>query len=356
MIEVRAATDADRPALLEFMQQAAGADKARTLERRWHWQWRADPRLDEPGYKGVVATWRGRILANVACIPAGLHIAGHPVEAVWLVDVRVHRGPAREALRACLREGLHKRDRFPNGLAAALFSHPAAGKIQLGKHIGEDMMSIGRRIGFQDVPGAANWMRRVSLRWPLQKAIGRRPGAALAALADLGARPFPRPRLPVQRLDGPFDGRFDALWRRAQTAYPAITRRDSAVLNWHYRDHPDTHYEVLTVGDDQSLRGYLVYKIWLRKGRHIGRIVDLLTAPEDSATVQALAAAALRHLRRTGVERVDWFVSNRGLQSQVERIGFKPRVTKRGRRQPMMLRGLPTLASPHITSGDGDGG
>jgi hypothetical protein len=38
-IEVRTADDADRPALLAFM---AGAGKAATLARRWHWREIAD--------------------------------------------------------------------------------------------------------------------------------------------------------------------------------------------------------------------------------------------------------------------------------------------------------------------------
>jgi hypothetical protein len=356
MIELRAATDADRPAVLAFMAEAAGPTRSQTLDRRWHWQWHEDPRLKAPGYKGVVATWNERVMGHVACMPAGMYIEGSPVDAVWLVDVRIHRGLVREALKDSLRRGVGKRDLFPNGLAAALFDHPAAGDIQLGKHIGEDMMAIGHRVGFRGLPDAGNRMRRVSFRWPLQQAIGRRPGALLAALADLGIRLPRRPRLQVQRLDGAFDTRFDELWQLARDGYPAITLRDSAVLNWHYRAHPDTDYEVLTVYEQDKVRGYLIYKTWLRKGRYIARIVDLLTAPEDAAAIESLAAAALRGLRRAGVERVDWFVSGAGLLAQLERLGFKPRFTRRGKPQPMLARGLPALTSLYITSGDGDGG
>jgi len=355
MIDVRAADDADKPALLAFMAEAAGADKAATLDRRWHWQWHLDPRLAASGYKGVVAVWNGRIIGNIACMPAGMYIHGQPVDAVWLADARIHFGWAREALKAAVRAGARKRDLFPNGIAAALFDHPAAGSMQLGKHIGEAMMTIGHRAGFRYVPDAGNTMRRVSLRWPLQQAIGRVPGAMVAAVADLSIRLPRRPRLPVQALEGPFDARFDALWELARAGYPAITRRDAAVLNWHYRNHPDTDYRTLVVADGPALRGYLVYKVWHRRGRRIARVVDVLALAGDWAAVDALAAAALHELRAAGVERADWFACGAELRARLARLGFVPRVTRKSRPQPLMVRGLPEMPF-HVTSGDGDGG
>jgi hypothetical protein len=217
------------------------------------------------------------------------------------------------------------------------------------------MMTIGARVGFRDVPDAGNTMRRVSLRWPLQQAVGRVPGALLAAVADLPIRLPRRPRLPVAALEGAFDERFDRLWELARRDYPAITRRDGAVLNWHYRDHPDTDYRVLTIADGAALRGYLVYKVWHRRGRRIARVVDLLTLPGDWDAVEALASATLHELRAAGVERADWFACGAELRAHLARLGFVPRVTRKSRPQPLMVRGLPEVPL-YVTSGDGDGG
>jgi hypothetical protein len=269
MIDIRTAREADRALLLEFMADAAGPDKAETLRRRWDWQWHQDPRLESPGYRGVVAVWDGRIIGNVALMPAGLYLSGAPVAADWLADVRIHWGLVRAALRAARRAGVPKRELFPEGLAAAMFNHPDPLPVQLGKHIGEAMMSIGYRVGFRDWPDAGNRMRRVSVRWPLQRAVGRYPGALLARVADLGLGPLPRARLPVAVHEGRFDALFHRLWRQALATYPAITRRDAAVLEWHYRRHPDTRYQVLTLEHGGDLRGYVVFKVWQRKGRRI---------------------------------------------------------------------------------------
>ncbi len=97
-------------------------------------------------------------------------------------------------------------------------------------------------------------MRRTSYAWPLRKALGAVPGRLLGALADTLALRLPRPSLAVQPFDGAFDGRFDRLWERAQSEHPAITRRDAALLNWRYRQHPDTRYRALTIDDGGTAR------------------------------------------------------------------------------------------------------
>ena len=99
MIEIRPGTEADRPQILERMEEVFGAEPARRAERLWDWQWHQDPRLPSPGYHGVVAEWEGRVIGVLTTIPAGLHIGGEPVQAWWFVDVLVHWGLTRRALR-----------------------------------------------------------------------------------------------------------------------------------------------------------------------------------------------------------------------------------------------------------------
>lgn len=302
-----------------------------------------------------MAVWDRQIIATVSCLPAGLFLKGVAVDADWLTDVRIHWGLARQAMQALRRAGVRPTAVFPNGLAAALFDHPHPRPIQLGKHIGEAMMTIGQRIGFRALPDAGNQMRRVSVRWPLQQAIGAPLGTVLASVADLGIGRLPRASLPVQVWDQPFDGRFDALWDDVRGGYPAITRRDAAVLAWHYSRHPDTAYRTLVVQRGVALRGYLVFKVWNRRGRRIARIVDLLATCGDTEVVAALVASALRLLGRAAAERVDWFISGSWLAAVAEGLGFVPRRTTQGRLQPLLARGLPPVAL-YVTSGDGDGG
>ncbi|MGE5154584.1 MAG: GNAT family N-acetyltransferase, partial [Bdellovibrio bacteriovorus] len=238
MIQIRPGTDGDRPQILERMEEVFGAEPARRAERLWDWQWREDPRLPSPGYRGVVADWDGRLIGVLSTIPAGLHIGGEPVQAWWFVDVLVHWGLTRQALREQRRAGGRGATDLPGGIAAALFDHPAAGPIQLGKHIADAMMTIGHRLGFAYLPNTGSLHRRVSMRRPLGRLLGTHLGDLTGAILDLALPAIPRPPFPVRLHEGPFDGRFDRLWESMRPRFPAICRRDAALLEWRYRRHP----------------------------------------------------------------------------------------------------------------------
>lgn len=355
MIDIRLAREGDKGQVLARLEEVYGVEPARRAEHLWDWQWHRDPRLATPGYRGVVAEWRGHIIGNLATIPAGLEIHGEPATAWWFVDVLVHWGLTRRALRG------HKRGGggpdLSRGLAAALFDHPAAGPIQLGKHIADAMAAIGARIGFQTLDGTGSLHRRVSIRYPLGKVLGTRLGDWVGAGVDRFVGPCPRPHPPVRVHLGRFDTRFDALWQSVKSAYPAICRRDADLLNWRYRDHPDEDHWVLTLGDGERLRGYCVIRVFNRGPRRRGKLLDLLTAPDDLAARQALLAAALRELRRLRAERVECFCTDVTLERLLRAVGFSTKTSGSKRPRPMMVRNLPAAAAGiYVTQGDGDGG
>ena len=357
MIDIRPGTDADKPQVLARIEEVFGAQPAQQAERLWDWQWNRDPRLTMPGYRGVVAEWRGQIIGNLSTIPAGLHIGGEPFQAWWFVDVFVHWGLTRRALRDYKRAKSPGATDLSRGLAAALFDHPAAGPIQLGKHIADPMMAILERIRFEAQPDTGSLHRRVSVRSPLGRALGTGVGDLVGAVADLALPRIPRPVLPVETHAGPFDARFDHLWESVKASYPAICRRDATVLDWRYRQHPDNDYSVLTLDSADGLRGYCVIKVFDRDRRRRGKIVDLLAAPADTEALQALLAGALGALRRQRVERAEIFACGPGLGRILADLGFTPRLTKTQRPRPLMVRHLPESARGlYVTQGDGDGG
>jgi hypothetical protein len=235
--------------------------------------------------------------------------------------------------------------------------HPAAGPIQLAKHISDPMTTILERLGFKPMKGSESLHRRVSVRHPLGRGLGRILGDGLGALADLTLAPIPRPDPQVQVLNGPFDQRFDALWDRVRPLHPAITRRDSATLNWRYRSHPDGGYTALTLGSEQGLRGYCVLLDYDRGRRRWGKILDLMVEPGDGEGMRALLTSALRLMRGRRVERAETFACGAEVGSALAELGFVPRLPKSGRPQPLMVRWLPEAARHiFVTQGDGDGG
>lgn len=353
-LAIRPGTEADRPQILARLAEVFGPEAAARAQRLWDWQWRQDPRLPVPGYRGLVAEWQGQIVANLATIPAGLAIDGEPAEAYWCTDALVHWGLARRAWRAQRRSPDADLSR---GIAAALLDHPAAGPIQLAKHISDPMMTIIERLGFAPLAGTGSLHRRVSVRQPIGRLVGSALGDALGAAADLALGRLPRPELAVELWDGPFDRRFDELWERMRRLYPAIGRRDAATLQWRYRQHPDGGYRVLTLGSRRALRGYGVFLDYDRGGRRWGKVVDLIAAPGDAQGLRVLLLGALGLMRRDRVERAEVFGSNREVYAILTALGLAPRLAKSGRPQPLMVRRLPREALElYATQGDGDGG
>jgi hypothetical protein len=166
---------------------------------------------------------------------------------------------------------------------------------------------------------------------------------------------MPKLGMAVKTLTGDFDARFDGLWEQAKHEYQAITRRDRATLNWRYRQHPETVYQVLTVGDEGNLRGYLVYSVFFRHQQRRAQIVDILASHRDAAVLEALIAEALHQLRRQSVHRVECYAGGTTVISALEHLGFKPRLHN-GKVQSTLVRGLPPLDELYVTRGDGDGG
>lgn len=355
MIEIRKGKDSDKEAILALIEQTFGTEQADLTARRWHWQWHEDPRLDGPGYRGVVAVWKDRIIANLACIPAGLHISGEPVEAHWCVDVLTNWGAVRRALREAKRNKADLKTDLSRGIAAALLDHPSAGPIQLAKHIADPMKAICLRIGYEDLAHSGNYSRRLSFKQSLQASIGSIPGAVVAIGADLPFARVPRPKLRVESLDGPFDARFNRLWERVKRDYGAIGLRNAATLNWRYRAHPDASYSALVIPEADEIRGYLVFSTYRHGPRLRAGIVDFLAHPDDKRAIDDLLAAAMRTARKEGADRIGCFVTGTSIEGAVRRRGFRPRLKKSKQPQPLISRRLP-VPDLYATNGDGDGG
>ena len=188
----------------------------------------------------------------------------------------------------------------------------------------------------------------------LRKGARANPGL-MAFFADLMIPRVSKPGMAVKILAGEFDARFDGLWEQARNEYQAITRRDRATLNWRYRQHPDTAYQVLTVEDQGELRGYLVYSVFFRHQQRRAHIVDILASHRDTAVLEALIAEALHQFRRQSVHRVECYAGGKTVISALEHLGFKPRLHK-GKVQSTLVRGIPPLEELYVTRGDGDGG
>ena len=356
MLSTRKAVAGDREAILGLIGKVFGEEVAGRAEGLWGWQWEQDPRLETPGYQGVIVEWDGQMIATMAMIPAGLWLRGQPVEAFWYADALVHFAGVRRALRAARSSGdPDQLALFSQGLSQIIFTAPELTAYQLGKHLTPPMQIAARAAGAIEQAGTQSFGRVVSLKGLLKKPLGRFLGPVLGAFLDLFLPAIPKPKRKVVRLDGLFDARFDALWQRVIPQHTAITRRDAAVLNWRYRAHPEKSYEVWMVEGEAEVLGYLVLGRLERHGQPRAQVVDLLALDEEAEVLRALLSRALRGLRREGVLKVECYTGSAAVKSVLERLRFKERMQE-GRSMPVVIRPDPGIDSLYVTRGDGDGG
>ena len=354
--EIRKARESDRPEIIGLIRDVFGDEAADRADARWAWQWHQDPKLEGAGYQGMVAVWEGQLLASMATIPSGLFVDGKPLpDAVWFADALAHWSRVRQALRSLGKSGLKDQGiDLSSGLVGAILNHPECPRHHLGKHLTDPMLVVAYKVGTVDQPGTGSWARTVSLKAWLARYLGRPLGWVLGSLADLFLPQIPASKPVVEILEGPFDARFDDLFEEALRQHRAITRRDAAVLNWRYRQNPDTPYEVLTFSRGDVLWGYLVLGRFDRHGQPRAHVLDLLARHDDAEVLRALVAESLRRLRRNGVTRLECYCGSKAVQTVLEQLGFRQRL-HRDQPMPTVVRRI-EVPELYVTRGDGDGG
>lgn len=355
-LEIRKARESDRPEIIGLIREVFGDEAADRADARWAWQWHEDPKLEEKGYVGMVVEWEGKLLASMATIPAGLFIDGKPYpDTVWFADALAHWGRVRKALRSLRSFGLKEAGiDLSSGLVGAILNHPECPQHHLGKHLTDPMLVVAYKVGSVDQPGVGSWARTVSLKVILGRYLGRPLGGLLGRVADLFLPAIPKPTQAVKSFEGPFDARFDELFQDAIGRHHAITRRDAAVLNWRYRNNPDTSYEILCLSEGEVLLGYLVMGRFDRHGQPRAHVLDLLARKDDPMVLRNLLAEALIRLRRDGVTRFECYTGSPAVQGVLERLGFRQRL-HRGLPMQTVVRRI-EVPELYVTRGDGDGG
>ena len=346
MIEVRAATDADKGGILLLLTEVFGAAHAARIERLWQWQWHDDPRLPEPGYRGAVAVHDGQIFGTASFIPAALRMKGEMMTAVWAVDVAVHFPWLRRAIRQ-QRASSERVSRPVGGIAAKLLD--LGGPVVLCKHVGSEMRAICYKNGFVPMPESGYFGRRFGLTARVGRAFGSSVAPWVRRLPDLSLARIGRPPASVQSHQGLCDKRFDTLWASWLNSPGALGLRDAATLNWRYHRHPLTRYAFVTDVVDTELRGYAVVTT-AANGK--GRIVDLLVRRGHDDLVTGLLRGALVELRRSGADRADCYLANARWQRYFEVVGMH----RTARNVPLIVRGVDSGALAFATAGDGDSG
>jgi len=288
----------------------------------------------------------GDAIGVAAAFPRRMYVRGELVSCWNLGDFAIrkrHRslGPAVALQRACLRE-------VTEGRVAFAYDHPAS-----------NMMAIYRRLGIEATGNVVRFAKPLRLDDRIKAPAVVKPvangvaaiGTLLLRTLDMGrARAASASRVSTgERVDE----RFDELDRRTCREARVRGSRDADYLKWRYLKSPNQRFEVLTVTQDETLTGYVVF---YQSGNN-GVIADLLA--DGRQGVDALVAGAVELARQRDLRTLSIpLLEGSSLARRVGEWGFRARekaVFVVTTAKPGRWDGVVTRAGDwHVTDGDRD--
>ena len=191
-------------------------------------------------------------------------------------------------------------------------------------------------LGWADVCKISKLVKVLKLEWFTQ-VVGKEasPAKKLAALLVSKIYPMVFPNIRefqsenkikvIQERD--FGESFDALWDEASHYVGMGVIRDSAYLNWRYRDNPryeqaDADFTVFSALEDDRLVGFAVLGCYQKKFR-IGRLLEFIVLPDKQKAGERLLAVAEKYLIEKDAAIIQALAQNPFLPSSLYRkFGF----------------------------------
>ena len=119
-----------------------------------------------------------------------------------------------------------------------------------------------------------------------------------------------------------FDDEINELWMRTQYHKLSVVR-NLEYMNWRYVENPDK-YILFKLYQNNSIKGYIVLKITLRRGIKIGEIVDYLYPLDDDYILRILIKHSIKYFYKNDCMIAQgWVIENTALEKIFRRIGFK---------------------------------
>jgi len=139
-----------------------------------------------------------------------------------------------------------------------IYGVPNSGGASVMKYLGYREFCCVHR--YAKVLRISHYLQRSGKFGAMVPSIGRIADQGIAALQSIGHR---RTNGRIRQVLPYFDERFDELWNRLSSEFPALTVRDRRFLNWRYQECPLRQYKTLGLltEDESKLLGYLIYYV-----------------------------------------------------------------------------------------------
>ena len=251
------------------------------------WRWKYDQNPYPNKMIMLCYAGDGRLAAHCAGIPSWARVDGRQAVFIQTVDAMSHphyrRGAFVRTVRAAMNEF-----RSPDAL---FFGFPDPRHLRLGE----------LKLGYRNVCLVPEFVRSSPL---------------------LHGEEIPDGSDEIVREVTCFGREADELWTSCQEDYSCAVVRNSAYLNWRYRDCPRRRYRMFAiVASDGSWKGWAVFS----RERATAVLVDMLVTKPYARSATGLIASALREYRR------DWALWCRAwippcspARESLRCLGFRP--------------------------------
>lgn len=295
-------------------QPIAAFRDADQLRAHWDWATRQHPSGPD-GPQAWACLKEGRIVGYFGMAPAEVRVRSQMMAVCWGRDLIV----APEGRSAGV---------GPLLICAAV---EGCGRPFLIAGLNEAVYSIYRRMGFTDLGRIPLCIKVLDARRFVQSLPGPRwlkDAVALPVQTAMALGRLLGPRAPSGMTFEPlrrFDERFDHWWKRVETSFPCVIRRDSASMNWRYFRHPRHRYTAIVGVQGSNWKGVAVVRHGQSRGLPAGFITELLAEPADRRVLAALLREAEEFLVRSALEPLALIrcaTLNVGLKRAFVRAGY----------------------------------
>lgn len=299
-VTYRLSEPADKPAILGVLRQNAPGIDEWLRSAVFDWQFGPANTLVQGRPSFWIATVNGEVAGVNGMMPVNAWVCGQRSAALWSCDTLV-----LEKFRGL---GIGK------GLLQRVSEHAP---LALGYGISDMSDPILAKVGWEAYDGVTGFYYSVS-------ETGAKGAVKNLASSVLRATSLPvrqkAPDIEVKARPACFDDTHDRLWELGVDQLIATVIRDTAYLNWRYRDHPSFSYEVLEAFKNQELVAILV----LRHDATESVVVDYIGPRENTQVMNSLLEAALSRLTAVGCRRIRCETSLPALQKSLKQFGFRP--------------------------------
>ncbi|MCK5127030.1 MAG: GNAT family N-acetyltransferase [candidate division Zixibacteria bacterium] len=318
---VRAATEADYPAIALLLNNTFGPVSYEKRLKLWRWRYNDNPDKTNDIPPFLVGDQDGMIMAVQGFIPLRMKIRDQIFISGCSCDLAVNPKARSAGMKIKLRALKKELTQIPTTTTANV----AANKITL---------SLG---GKELSPARNKFIKPIRYSGLIKKKISAKAGSFLGGIAGILVRPVDwvislksdSKRLPAnQRIASIslFDTRFDQFWNSTSNDYENLFVRDSAYLNWRYIKYPFSGISAFGLFEGDSLKGYyVIHRSIDNDGLPFLAILELMTRKDDIESANSLLSDILKQASKEGIDTVIAKAISVDMRSLYTETGFRIR-------------------------------